>query len=140
VTHPSTRPHPPRYHRSSAQDGWQGCGKCGILAAVAINHTDRRAQPVPRAEVSPTLFLLAGLMGAWVAHNLEYFRVWGISVFPSSVSRSAHLYLGPAGIVLVLTALGAVHSSFRAARRLECRLNELRRGSPVAADDLRSNL
>ena len=88
---------------------------------------DPPGRGVGRIEVSPTGFLLAGLSGAWIAHNLEYLRVWGTSVFPAAASRSAHVYMGPAGLVLVSLALVAAHASFRAAGRLQQRLSQLRR-------------
>jgi len=76
--------------------------------------------------VSPAGFLLAGLIGAWLAHDLEYFRVWGASGFPTALSRSAHLYMGPAGVLLIVFALAAAQISFRAVRRMERRLSQLR--------------
>ena len=82
---------------------------------------------IRRVDISPTGFLLAGLSGAWIAHNLEYVRVWGSSVFPTAASRSVHVYMGPAGSILLLLALAAVHFSFRAAGHLERRLSRLHR-------------
>lgn len=89
-----------------------------------------------KAEVTPTCFLIAGLLGAWLAHSIEYFRVWGASVFPGAVSRSAHVYMGPTGILLVVVALLGVRACFGLAVRLERRLVELRRALTGSADSV----
>jgi hypothetical protein len=47
--------------------------------------------------VSPCAVALVSLAGAWLAHGLEYLRVWGWDNFASSASRQVHTYLGPLG-------------------------------------------
>jgi len=36
--------------------------------------------------------LVATLAGAWIAHVLEYLRVWGSTGYGSLVGRSVHTY------------------------------------------------
>jgi hypothetical protein len=41
--------------------------------------------------VSPCAVALVSLAGAWLAHGLEYLRVWGWDNFASSASRQVHV-------------------------------------------------
>lgn len=79
--------------------------------------------------VSPYVVAVAALAGAWLAHLLEYARVWGLDGFSSSASRQVHTYLGPVGVVLVALALVGVHLGLRSFRRLERLLAGLSDGS-----------
>ena len=53
--------------------------------------------------------------------------MWGSAQFSGALSRSAHAYLGPVGVVLILMGFVAVQASVRLARRLERRVAQLRR-------------
>jgi hypothetical protein len=80
--------------------------------------------------------LLVALLGAWLSHNLEYLRVWGAHRFTGEALSSIHLYMGPAGGLLLVGGALGVQSTARLARRLEGRLAELRghgSGRAVAA-------
>ena len=79
--------------------------------------------------VSPYVVAVAALAGAWVAHLLEYARVWGWDGFSSSASRQVHTYLGPVGLVLVAMAFLGVQIGLRAFRRLERLLADVSDGS-----------
>ena len=66
------------------------------------------------------------LVGAWLSHNLEYLRVWGVHRWAGAALSSLHMYMVPAGAGLLVAAIGAVRSTIRLARRLERRLADLR--------------
>jgi hypothetical protein len=66
------------------------------------------------------------MVGAWTAHSLEYLRVAGAEQFPNALSRSAHLYMGPFGVLLAVLGGGALLGSARLARRLDRRIAHLR--------------
>lgn len=76
-----------------------------------------------RVEVGATGVALTALVGEWVAHTLEYSRLSGMRAAFGSV----HHYMGPIGIVLLVAALAAVHSTLQLAGVLERRLAELGR-------------
>lgn len=82
---------------------------------MARNRSNLRSSVV----VSPYVVAVAALAGAWLAHLLEYARVWGWDGFSSSASRQVHTYLGPVGVVLVALAFVGVHIGLRSFRRLE---------------------
>jgi hypothetical protein len=72
--------------------------------------------------VGPAAIAFVGVLGTWLAHELEYLRVWGWHQFPDAVSRSMHAYFGPIGVVLLVVAVGAVHATLRLVRHLEQRV------------------
>ncbi len=76
-----------------------------------------------RVEVGATGVALTALAGEWLGHTIEYMRVSGLR----GAFGSIHTYMGPIGMVLVVAALVAVHSTARLAGVLERRLAELRR-------------
>ena len=69
--------------------------------------------------VSPSAVALAAVIGAWLAHCLEYVRVWGSDGFASSASRQVHTYMGPVGLVLLVLAFVGVELGLRTVRRLQ---------------------
>jgi hypothetical protein len=77
--------------------------------------------------------LVVALVGAWLGHNLEYLRVWGADRFAGVALHSVHLYIRPAGALLVVTGVVGVQSTARLGRRLERRLAELCRRVPGQA-------
>ncbi|MBV8980581.1 MAG: hypothetical protein JO086_06750 [Acidimicrobiia bacterium] len=84
--------------------------------------------------VSPYGVAVAALAGAWVAHLLEYARVWGWDGFSSSASRQVHTYLGPVGVVLIALAFVGVEIGLRSFRRLERLLAGVSDGSVAPSD------
>jgi hypothetical protein len=69
---------------------------------------------------------VAALVGTWLGHEAEYLRVWGPGQFSSALTRSAHAYFGPVGLVLLIIGMAGVQVSLRLARRLEHRVARLR--------------
>jgi len=72
--------------------------------------------------------------GAWLAHALEYVRVWGWGEFGSATSRQVHTYMGPMGIVLLVLAFVGVEAGLQTFRRLERSLAGLDDGTVGPAD------
>jgi hypothetical protein len=79
--------------------------------------------------VSPYTVALAAVVGAWLAHGLEYIRVWGWDGFGSSTSRQVHTYMGPVGLALLLLAFVGVEGGLRSFRRVERLLGGLTDGT-----------
>ncbi len=79
-------------------------------------------QRLGRVEVGATGVALTAVLGEWLGHTIEYVRVAG----PRAAFGSVHVYMGPVGVVLVIAASAAVHSTVRLAGVLERRLAELR--------------
>jgi len=69
--------------------------------------------------VSPFTVAITAVIGAWLAHGLEYARVWGWDGFATSASRQVHTYMGPVGVVLLLLAFVGVELGLRTVRRLQ---------------------
>ncbi|MBV9411973.1 MAG: hypothetical protein JO148_10270 [Acidimicrobiia bacterium] len=89
----------------------------------------RRARRTTEVTVAPYTVALAAVAGAWLAHGLEYVRVWGWGEFGSATSRQVHTYMGPVGLVLVLLAFVGVEAGLRSFRRLERVLAGLSNGT-----------
>jgi len=87
--------------------------------------------------VSPYTVALAAVIGAWLAHGLEYIRVWGWDGFGSSTSRQVHTYMGPVGLALLLLAFIGVEGGLRSFRRIERLLGGLTDGT-VSANEASS--
>jgi hypothetical protein len=77
-------------------------------------------------EVGPAAIFVVALVGAWLSHNLEYLRVWGVHRSAGAALSSLHMYMAPAGAGLLVAAIGGVHSTVRLTRRLERRLADSR--------------
>jgi hypothetical protein len=92
-----------------------------------------RAVRSARVDVGPTGIFVMALVGAWLGHNLEYLRVWGGHRFTGVALGSVHLYMRPAGALLLVAGVIGVQSTARLARRLERRLTELRGPAPCRA-------
>lgn len=73
---------------------------------------------------------MVALLGAWTSHNLEYLRVWGAHGFAAMALHSAHLYMVPAGLAVLVAAVVGIGSTARRRRRLESDLTYLRRLVP----------
>ena len=69
------------------------------------------------------------LAGTWMAHTLEYLRVWGWHGAAGSMAASVHAYMEPTGLVLLAVGLLGVLSTARLARQLDRRLESLGRAS-----------
>ena len=69
---------------------------------------------------------MAVLLGTWLSHTVEYYRVWGSAEFANSTARTAHDYFGPLGVVLALAGAGLMFGSMTLARRLKKRIDRLR--------------
>jgi len=98
----------------------------------------RRPAAAPgRAEIAPFSLLVAVAAGTWAAHNLEYVRVNGPGQFSTVATRSAHAYLGPVGVILLVVGGVATWSSLRLIARLKASHVRLRRAlttAPTNAD------
>jgi len=81
-----------------------------------VRNRERRTSTVT---VAPFTIALAVVAGAWLAHTLEYMRVWGWDEFGSATSRQVHTYMGPSGVLLVLLAFIGVEAGLRSFRRFE---------------------
>ena len=93
-----------------------------------------RRRRTTEVTVAPYTVALAAVAGAWLAHGLEYVRVWGWNEFGSATSRQVHTYMGPVGIVLVLLAFVGVEAGLRSFRRLERLLGGLSSGAVRPSD------
>ncbi len=75
-----------------------------------------------RIRVAASGSVLLAFIGLWIAHTLEYLRVWGAAGLVASVTNPVHVYMLPLLAILgVLSALFAVHL-WRAWRALNDRL------------------
>ena len=88
-----------------------------------------RTRPTSTVTVAPYAVVLAAVAGAWLAHGLEYVRVWGWGGFGSSAARQIHTYMGPIGLVLLALAFVGVEVGLRSFRRLERLLLGLSEGT-----------
>jgi hypothetical protein len=83
--------------------------------------------PARGARLSAAGMVVLGCAGTWVAHTVEYARVWGVRGLETATFGAAHLYMLPLAAALAgLGALGALR--LRAARAaLRSRLLQARR-------------
>jgi hypothetical protein len=92
----------------------------GVMGHAAADRVPSR--PV-KVDLPRTGVLLVALAGAWLAHNIEYLRIFGVHRFAEIAVRSVHVYMGPTGLALVVAGLAGVHATTRLARRLERQLS-----------------
>lgn len=60
-----------------------------------------------RARVAASASVLLAFIGLWIAHTLEYLRVWGAAGIVSSITNPVHAYMLP--LLGVLAILGALY-------------------------------
>jgi hypothetical protein len=64
----------------------------------------RRRTPGTAGGLKAPGFVLLALAGTWVAHTLEYLRVWGTEGLAARLTAPLHLWMIPVGGVLLLVA------------------------------------
>jgi hypothetical protein len=94
---------------------------------------------VIRRRLAVTLAVLAALLGEWLGHSLNYYRVAGVAGLQSAVTSGIHDYMLPLGLaLLVAAAVGAAawtKAWLALSRRLDrsaAALAQLRRGQRPA--------
>jgi hypothetical protein len=92
------------------------------VGAILASMVSGRGAPHGRAPSSPRArlrlrgrpgfaapgFVLLALAGAWLAHTLEYLRVWGTDGLAARLTAPLHLWMLPVGgVLLVVSSAGA---------------------------------
>ncbi len=81
-----------------------------------------------RARIAAAAGILLAFTGVWVAHTLEYLRVWGSTGLLDSVTNSVHAYMLPVAAVLVVACIVFGLGILRAWRVLNDRLDRAAAG------------
>jgi len=90
-----------------------------------MSSADRRETATAPARLrlvaSGGVFLALG--GAWLGHELEYMRVWGLAGLERGTTGSMHAYMLPVGLVLAIVAALIAHRAWSSWQRLATRLD-----------------